>query len=359
MRQASALCGLEKPSGLFNPFEEEFEDNTTEDRLFSLFMDTFLNSNEIFVNSDDIKNFEEEMSLGENANPAYEQHIQKPLKESKSKFSKRIKNVSYFPLNAKHNTKDFQKIIVSKPKLNFKINMKINIPTQPSVTSFTLSPMLIEPTQKFTPSTEKMFNQLIESIPTQDLSTTQYLDLDLDTQPPNFDLLDQNLENDVNFEKLILGCTPTPNITEMNHPFKHPNIDSVSSDHEYSSKRKFSVCSYEDSLDSSVAGSLFAESLTSSLLPAKRIKKQRPIGIYRADDVTNEDELRNYLERRKKNNISSKISRANKKRNYSEMDTKCHQLQKDNTCLEKKIAELEKLTKVIEEYLVQKIVQNK
>lgn len=41
--------------------------------------------------------------------------------------------------------------------------------------------------------------------------------------------------------------------------------------------------------------------------------KKRKRSIYRADDVTTEEDLLNYLERRKKNNISSKASRAIKK----------------------------------------------
>jgi len=318
-------------------------------------MEIFLNTPNIFESSDNINTLEGELFFNENINPAYEQCVQQPPSDSKSKFPKKVKDVSDFSSYYPGSTEGMNKRIILKPVSNFKLNMKINIPSQPIVSSFVVSPNVLEPSQKFIPGTESMYNQFIESIPTPQFQ----LDIDTDAQPPNFDLLDQHFGGDVNFEKLILGCTETPQISEENLPFKQPEINAVPSDHEYSSKRKFSVCSVEDSLDSSVASSVFADSFSSSFLPAKRQRNQRPRGIYRADDVTNDEELKNYLERRKKNNISSKISRANKKKNFSEMDLKCNELENNNLHLEKKIVELEKLTKVIKDYLVQKFTENK
>lgn len=239
--------------------------------------------------------------------------------------------------------------------------MKINIPIQQSIISETTpSPCHQQQQhQRYTQGTENMFNQFIDSIPSPQLQLQ--LDLDTDAQAPNFELLDQHFGcSDVNFEKLILGCTPTPKIEETmetNLLFKTPI---QGNDHEYSSnKRTFSESFFEDSLDSSAASSVFGDSLSSDLLAKRGLKNQRTRGIYRADDVTNPEELNNYLERRKKNNISSKISRANKKRNYNDMDYKCDELERSNCSLAKKIIDLEKLNKVIKDMLVEKFTQSK
>jgi hypothetical protein len=83
-------------------------------------------------------------------------------------------------------------------------------------------------------------------------------------------------------------------------------------------------------------------------------KKQRKRGIYRADDVTNQEDLQNYLERRKKNNLSSKASRANKKNLYNEMDAKSDFLEKENQRLRDKQVKLERVTKEIKDFLIEK-----
>lgn len=82
-------------------------------------------------------------------------------------------------------------------------------------------------------------------------------------------------------------------------------------------------------------------------------KKRRKRNVYRAEDITNEEDLINYLERRKKNNISSKCSRANKKRYYNELDSKCDQLEAENEHLRKKQSKLERLNAFLKDYLVE------
>lgn len=101
-----------------------------------------------------------------------------------------------------------------------------------------------------------------------------------------------------------------------------------------------------DALNSSVSVPGTSASLTSGS------KRQRTRGIYRAEDITNEDDLQNYLERRKKNNISSKISRANKKNYYSQMDERSVALENENRKLEVKVQKLEELNKLMKDYLI-------
>ena len=113
-------------------------------------------------------------------------------------------------------------------------------------------------------------------------------------------------------------------------------------------KRKLSLSLFDETTQDSVATSSVQEG--ASATP----KKQRARGIYRADDVTNADELQNYLERRKKNNMSSKASRANKKSLYNEMDAKSDFLEVENKRLVDRIGKLEHLNKLIKDMLVEK-----
>lgn len=337
-RSQSSLRGLEKPCGLFNPFEEDIENNNDQ-----LFMDLLLeNMEESNIKTHDV--IENKDIFSENLN--FESSIdQKAPTKKVSKFAKKVQD----------------------------LNMKINIPNQQTLQSFgsadqlekqsSIVPDIKSTVQEITPDTEKMYFQFIQSIPSAQLGIGQ------DTQPVvNFDFLDQ-FGTEENFEKLILGCT-SPQVSQIaNDPllnsesnFKNSLIQSLPLDHEYSlspKKRKISDNVFEDSLtnDSFSSSTTFTDSFSVSL--PKKTKNPRTRGIYRADDVTNENELQNYLERRKKNNQSSKVSRANKKNFYSEMSLKCDELVKSNDRLNNKIIELEKLNKIIRDMLVENFKQTK
>ncbi|RNA33362.1 hypothetical protein BpHYR1_000337 [Brachionus plicatilis] len=95
-----------------------------------------------------------------------------------------------------------------------------------------------------------------------------------------------------------------------------------------------------------------------NLLPSAE-KRRRKKNVYRAEDISNEEDLINYLERRKKNNISSKCSRANKKRYYNELDSKCDQLEEENEFLRKKQTKLERLNVLLKDYLVENFSKTK
>ncbi len=107
-------------------------------------------------------------------------------------------------------------------------------------------------------------------------------------------------------------------------------------------------------LDDTNSQETFNFSFDSGSVSGNVAKKQRKRGIYRLDDVTNQEEYENYLERRIKNNISSKASRANKKSLYNEMDAKSDFLVQENQRLSKKIAKMEEISKIIKDMLVER-----
>lgn len=188
-----------------------------------------------------------------------------------------------------------------------------------------------------TPNTEQMCLQFLHSIPTDSAVTSQ--------QQPSARIATEDqllsslgLTND-EIENLVSGV--------------HQN-QAEPSDHVYSNKRPL-----DDDDDDETLSNFDPTTPTtsnSSLLTPK--KKQRARGIYRAEDVTNENDLANYLERRVKNNISSKISRANKKSYYMEMDAKSAAIEAENRRLEIKLQKLEKLNQIMKDYLKDAFVGN-
>lgn len=187
-----------------------------------------------------------------------------------------------------------------------------------------------------TPNTEQMCLQFLHSIPTDSATTSQQQPsariATEDQLLSSFGLSEKELEN-------IVSGGQNQNQAEP-------------SDHVYSNKRALE----EDDETLSNFDPTTPTTSNSSLLTPK--KKQRTRGIYRAEDVTNEDDLANYLERRVKNNISSKISRANKKSYYMEMDAKSAAIEAENRRLEIKLQKLEKLNQIMKDYLKDAFVGN-
>lgn len=62
-----------------------------------------------------------------------------------------------------------------------------------------------------------------------------------------------------------------------------------------------------------------------------------------------------YLERRRKNNAASKRSRETKKNRMMEMEQQAVLLEQDNECMQQRIVELERLSKLMKSLLVQKV----
>jgi len=62
-----------------------------------------------------------------------------------------------------------------------------------------------------------------------------------------------------------------------------------------------------------------------------------------------------YLERRRKNNAASKRSRETKKNRMVEMEQEAVQLERDNESLQRRLVELDRLSKLMKSLLVQKV----
>ena len=64
-----------------------------------------------------------------------------------------------------------------------------------------------------------------------------------------------------------------------------------------------------------------------------------------------------YLERRRKNNIASRRSRETRKQKFASMDKQAEELETKNAELRVKVAELEKLTKLMKDTLIQQLAK--
>lgn len=176
----------------------------------------------------------------------------------------------------------------------------------------------------------------------------------INQEPPTAAIITGNDLNNI-FGQVFLNDAPNE-LSNLEHQLQVNSSSTATAsadlDHVYSNKRRLS--SFDDSSyltdDSSLA---YAPSNSSQL--DSFAKKRRVKGIYRQSDITNEEERKNYIERRKKNNISSKNSRANKKNYYSSLDDKCIELSEENNLLEYKIQMLEKANKFMKEHLIQRV----
>ena len=245
--------------------------------------------------------------------------------------------------NANSNESKFAK------KLN-NLNMKLNLVQQPTPVFRKLDESILdlkltedEWSKLITPGTEKLCYQFIHNNSAQ-LDLNECFDFDkledmLNLTPQAFNRLEENPFVNANSANVNLSSS-------VEVP---KNI--LTLDHVYSSSDKRKALS----LDEDTQDSIISSTNTSSD-NGKPLKKQRTRGIYRLDDVTNEEEMQNYLERRKKNNVSSKVSRANKKYHYKEMDFKSNVLEVENERLRKKIVKLEEINKLIKDELMEKIV---
>ncbi|CAF0828173.1 unnamed protein product [Adineta ricciae] len=87
-----------------------------------------------------------------------------------------------------------------------------------------------------------------------------------------------------------------------------------------------------------------------SSISIKRTKRSRHIN--RATDIKTEDDLSYYLERRRKNNEASKMSRAARKQKFGNMDTQCADYERVNAELRLKISTLEVVTANLKDGLI-------
>lgn len=256
---------------------------------------------------------------------------------------------------------------------------------------------LITPTIQFIsydPTVTNICHDFLKSLPTPQINTSDLLNMDFQTPQS----LNKSYSNEINpfiksmsaaielnkqkskeeeqLNKILIGSNEIQN---------QISVEAISLDHDYTSpisrKRKNSIN------DDTNSNSDFNE-ITNQVLPFRTkkskaevalqkpppLKKQtsragsvistnggkrkRIKGIYRANDVTSREELENYLERRRKNNISSKQSRLTKKTLYVSMDEKANQLERENEGLKQTITNLESLTQLLKDVLLQRFTTN-
>lgn len=140
---------------------------------------------------------------------------------------------------------------------------------------------------------------------------------------------------------------PEPTSNNAGHSIIYPcdgsvdTLNAVEHDHAF-------LCKRATNMDSSSASS--SSSFSSTEPKQKRIKRSK--NISRADDIETPDDLNYYLERRRKNNEASRVSRAIRKQKFTEMDKKCDEYQRVNEQLLVKISTLEKVTASLKNGLV-------
>ena len=259
-------------------------------------------------------------SYGESSDSTvYQLNSPRPIKE-KSKFAKKLENA----------------------------NLRIQIePSNPELCSKNLIADLFNPIvtetdicSLITPSVEKNFNQVMQSIPTCEI-----------------------IYEPTNVESLMLFDPKEEN--EWNHVEQVTQIPLLSIDHNYN-KHDFedddftngSLAFEDNTLESMNINTESATLKSEAVDSSAPIKKKRPRGVYRKDDVRNEEDLQNYIQRRRKNNVSSKVSRANKKAAYKEIDSKIDFLFNSNQKMNRKIINLEKINKMIKDMLVERLAKN-
>lgn len=211
-----------------------------------------------------------------------------------------------------------------------------------------------------TPETQKECLAFFKTMPSPTLDSTLFME----------DILKES--GIAESELLELTCIPTSELydnTKVINPFLNESSfdetslqnepkENLNLDHAYSNKRKLSFDIEENSLLSQDSFNLQTSTPTPSTSAEPTKKKQRTRGIYRAKDVKNDEDLMNYLERRKKNNISSKVSRSNKKSLHNSMDAKADELEIQNKQLTEKIEKLQDTTKIMKEFLLQHFKSN-
>lgn len=335
------LCCPEKACGLFNI--DTLDDHKT-DGLDTENMENNINIDESFFNqlttplSTTSSNTEFDFSFNETD---FEKINSQINNSQNSSFADKIKNA------------DLKLKVIPPQEFTFDLNMDT------SLLDFDAE----EVNQLITPGTQELCMRFLDDTSPANISESQKNDTDIDI---DLNELLGNEENQAALIEQLLTTLATPPIQkdQNENPFLKElsaelplansiGKNSVELDHVYGSPSKRKLSSVFDESSNMTGYESQSDSLNTSQVQIKPTKKQRTRGIYRADDVTNEEELQNYLERRKKNNVSSKVSRANKKNQYVEMEERSSTLVVENERLRERIAKLEKATKIIKDSLIE------
>jgi len=227
-------------------------------------------------------------------------------------------------------------------------NLHINLtkpaqPISPSENEFNLDLDDLQLSSFISPETTKICFGFLQSMPSPVLESSITTEKILEVSGIN--------ETELS-ELAAIETSQLYDPTKINNLFDE---DLLTLDHAYSNKRKLSEDFDESTIFSQDSFNLDTPSTSTNSESAN--KKQRTRGIYRAQDVKTEEDLVNYLEKRKKNNVSSKISRSNKKTYYNSMDAKCDELELENNNLKNKIQKLQDMTKALKDFLLQNFNQ--
>lgn len=133
--------------------------------------------------------------------------------------------------------------------------------------------------------------------------------------------------------------------SEMNQT----TLNAVDHDHAFLYKRQPAEDETPSSSSSAVAK---ANRRTQNRPTASSSKSKRSRNVNRAKDIQSSDDLSYYLERRRKNNEASKVSRAVRRQRFDDMDRKCAEYERVNEELRKKISTLETVTKNLKSGLI-------
>jgi len=194
-----------------------------------------------------------------------------------------------------------------------------------------------------TPGVEKTFNQLMKLIPTSELVY----------EPANEDDESSMMLFGTKEEQDWTHVTQTSPLSD-DHTYIKPEI-TFCLNNEFTNDSLASAAITEHTLESTHSSMVTAAAVAGSTASAKN---KRPRGVYRKDDIKTEEDRENYILRRKKNNMSSKVSRANKKASYKDIDSKIDFLFNSNQKMNRKISKLENINKIIKDMLVERLAKN-
>ncbi|CAF1394155.1 unnamed protein product [Adineta steineri] len=193
---------------------------------------------------------------------------------------------------------------------------------------------------------EVLSNPLVNACSSSSFSDLQPLSPELTTNNTFRSPLLIETDNSLLCPSIDSTTTTTSNQNALN-AFEH--------DHDFFPKKKPNTT---NSKRTSTRGSrrtssrIQSRAVCSTTSEANSTKSKRTRNINRATDIKTSDDLSYYLERRRKNNEASKMSRAARREKFGSMDQQCEEYERVNTELRMKISTLETVTTSLKSGLV-------
>ncbi|UJR10215.1 hypothetical protein I4U23_014428 [Adineta vaga] len=189
--------------------------------------------------------------------------------------------------------------------------------------------------------------ELLSNPPAMPCSSSSFSELrPLSPELTTNDMFHSQYKTNVGNSVLTTPATSFDLSTPTTKVFNQNALNAFEHDHAFLSKRTQaqSSCRKSSRLRSRALGPISTE--------GNQAKQTRPRNINRATDIETSDDLSKYLERRRKNNEASKISRASRKQKFGDMDHRCEEYERVNADLQKKITTLETVTASLKSGLV-------